>query len=267
MQKLTALISTLAVSGLVALGGWWTYVIHGQLSETARLEEQKKDLLEEVEERDERIASLDNEVAVKTEEIGRLSTELEAARKQVQELETAMWLLKLNHRVARFTVVEQGPDPDDPDRIRTVVEFVELGSEGEPVGEPRTIVVEGRQLYVEGLVIKFEDGYVEGGDLLRGSSIAILKRAFSENQPPSKGTALDTPRMHPLPGHDDDVGDPFYEDLWERFWDYANDPEAAKEKGVRAMHAEAPSIELRDGKSYRVELRASGGLSIQAEDD
>ena len=252
MQKLTALISALAIAALVGLGGVWTVYIRGQLMEGPRLEQANKELEEEE--------------RTKGAEIGRLSTELEDARAQIQQLETAMWLLKLNHRVARFTVLEVGADPDDPDRHRATVEFVELGPEGEPVGEPRVIPIVGKRLYVEGLVIKFEDSYVEGGDLLRGSSVAILQRAWGEDQPASEGTPLDTPRMHPLPGQDDDVGHPFYEDLWERFWDYANDPKAAAEKGVRAMHAEAPSIELRAGRTYRVELRASGGLSIRAEE-
>ena len=44
-----------------------------------------------------------------------------------------------------------------------------------------------------------------------------------------------------------------------------NDPELAASKGVRAIHGEAPFIELREGKTYRIELRSSGGLSIQAE--
>ncbi len=46
---------------------------------------------------------------------------------------------------------------------------------------------------------------------------------------------------------------------------YANDPELAASKGVRAIHGEAPSIELREGKTYRIELRSSGGLSIKVE--
>ena len=258
MQKITALISALAIAALVGVGGWWTVCIRSQLLERTELENK-------VRERDERIEALDLQVEAKTEEIGRLNTELDEARETIQELELAIWLLKLNHRVARFEVIEQVVDPSDGSKVLTRVRFVELGPEGEPAGEPRVIEVEGSQLYVEGLVIKFEDGFVEAGDELRGSSVAILKRVFSEHQAPSEGTPLDTPRMHPLPGRDDDVGNPFYEDLWERFWDYANDPAAAAEKGVRAMHAEAPSIELREGKTYRVELRSSGGLSIKVE--
>ena len=34
---------------------------------------------------------------------------------------------------------------------------------------------------------------------------------------------------------------------------------------MRALQGEAPYIEARPGKSYRLELRASGGLVIQAE--
>lgn len=251
MQKITALISALAIAALVGLGGWWTVFIRGQLVERGELEARNEKLEDDVRDRDERIGELDQEVVAKTEEI--------------RKLETALWLLKLNHRVARFQVLEQRPDPDNPDQVITRVRFMELGDQGQPVGEPREFEIPGKQLYVEGLVIKFEDSFVEEGDQLRGSSVAILRRAFSENQAPSQGVALDMPRMHPLPGHDDDIGDPFYEELWESFWDFANDPDAAAEKGVRAMHAEAPSIEMREGKSYRVELRSSGGLSIRAE--
>ena len=54
-------------------------------------------------------------------------------------------------------------------------------------------------------------------------------------------------------------------DLWGRFWDYANDASLAREAGVRAMHGEAPYIELREGAGYLVTLRASGGLTIAPE--
>lgn len=256
MQRFTALITALSIAGLVGLGGWWTVYIREQLGETERLEETNAELEDQVKEKDGRIAELDEEVAL-------ISTELDDARAQIQDLETSMWLLKLSHRVARVTVLNQVGQGSETE---TLIEFVELGTEGQPVGTPREILVKGKQLFIEGRVIKFEDEFVEAGDLLRGSSVAVLQRVFSENQAPSEGTELDAPTMHPLPGHDDDVGHPFYEDLWENFWEYANDPDAAAEKGVRAMHGSAPFIELRPGQSYRVELRASDGLSITAEE-
>jgi hypothetical protein len=54
----------------------------------------------------------------------------------------------------------------------------------------------------------------------------------------------------------------FQQQLWSRFWDYANDAEAAAKLGVRALGGDAPYTELRPGMVYPLELRASGGLTI-----
>lgn len=256
LQNVTIVARTVVLAGLVGLVGWWTLFIRNQL-----LGHQ-----EELQRRDEQIEALATDVAERDERIAELDVQLEESRQRIRELEVAMWLLKVNHRLARVEVIDQGPDPDRPDETVTRIRFVELSAEGDPAGEPREIEVRGKVLYVEGLVVKFEDDFVEGGDLLRGSSVALFKRVFSENQAPSEGVAIDRPRMHPIPHLSQEGPDPFYEELWERFWDYANDPSLAAEKGVRAMHGEAPSIELRPGKSYRVELRASGGLTIRPED-
>ena len=55
----------------------------------------------------------------------------------------------------------------------------------------------------------------------------------------------------------------FEQQIWKDFWDIANDEERAREKGIRAAHGEEPYTQLREGKSYRLELRASGGLTIK----
>ncbi|NQT13274.1 MAG: hypothetical protein HQ582_11030, partial [Planctomycetes bacterium] len=44
-------------------------------------------------------------------------------------------------------------------------------------------------------------------------------------------------------------------------------PEKAKQAGVRAAHGEAVSMKLVPGKRYRVELRASAGVSIVPDGD
>jgi hypothetical protein len=50
--------------------------------------------------------------------------------------------------------------------------------------------------------------------------------------------------------------------IWSDFWNISNDPERARQMGIRAAHGEAVAARLRIGNKYRVELRASGGLSI-----
>jgi hypothetical protein len=262
MQNVSTLIRTILLASIVALIGWWTVMLRNQVLEHER----------EVEQRDEEIASLTGDIAEKaellskqTEAMAVLESDLAASQLRVDELELSMWLVKVDHRLARITVLDQGPSSDEPGRFTTRVRFQEIDEAGDPAGPARDITIDGKILYVEGLVIKFSDEYVEGGDALRGSSVALFKRVFSENQAPNEGVQLDQPRTHPLPHRGDQLPDPFYDDLWSRFWDYANDPELAASKGVRAIHGEAPSIELREGKTYRIELRSSGGLSIKVE--
>jgi hypothetical protein len=54
----------------------------------------------------------------------------------------------------------------------------------------------------------------------------------------------------------------FEKKIWSDFWTLANDPEKAKELGIRAAHGEAVNIRMEAGKRYQVQLRASDGLSI-----
>ena len=54
----------------------------------------------------------------------------------------------------------------------------------------------------------------------------------------------------------------FEKKIWGDFWEVANSETKQNELGIRAVHGEAPSIKVKKGKAYRVDLRASGGLSI-----
>lgn len=230
-------------AGLTAIAGWWTLVARDKL------------VGHEVElrARDARIAELQGAVELRD--------------RRIRELEFRLELLKIDHRVARIEVLEQGPGPGADGQIETRVRFVELDGQGEPLGQGQIAVVRGERVYLESLVIKFDDSFVEAGDFLRGTSVCLFTRLFGEGTAPEAGTPIDSvgTRPHPYGTAGDAESDLFQAELWERFWDYAHDPEAAAAKGVRAIHGEAPFVRARPGRSYRVELRASGGLSIRPE--
>ncbi len=261
-RNFNVLFRTIVLAGIVGLGGWWTLFLRERFSdhrlalEVAQAE--ISTLASNLEEREERIVE-------QAATIGELSDEVEIKTAELEELSIAMALLKIDHRVALIEILSQEPSPDDPDLIQTHLRFVELDAEGQPAGRGMDVTVDGTTVYVESLVVKFGDEYVESGDALRGTSICLFRRLFGEAESPTSGVEIDPAGLQPLAYTGVEGPSPLHRELWARFWEYANDPELARARGVKAIHGEAPFIETRPGKTYRVELRASGGLTIQAE--
>lgn len=54
----------------------------------------------------------------------------------------------------------------------------------------------------------------------------------------------------------------FEREIWGDFWTIANDAERAEELGIRAAHGEVVYNKVQPGKRYKLELRSSGGLSM-----
>ncbi|MDF1839350.1 MAG: hypothetical protein P1V35_15895 [Planctomycetota bacterium] len=237
----------LVLAALAGISGWWTVYIRGILEENKETIRQKDEIIQE-----------------KDGVILQLGDDLEESEELRRRLEVSLHLMKIDHRVARIEVLDQKPSAANPEILETTILFQDLAEDGEPIDEGQTMVLLGKKIYLESMVIKFEDSFVEGGDLLRGSSVCLFTRMFGDSQAPNEGEPIDAKGVHPHPyaGAGDGEEDTYYAELWSSFWDYANDPKLAESKGVRAMHGEAPFIETRPGKVYRVELRASGGLSI-----
>lgn len=246
----------LLLTALTGIAGWWTYMVREEVLGNEL----------EIERQMEVIGELEGELGASRELNEELGIEVEEKRRRILELEMRLTLLKVDHRVARIEVIEQVVDPADPERVTTTVLFTEYDRDGQPLGPGQEIVLEGKQIYLETFVIKFDDDYVEAGEFLRGTSLCLFRRMFSEAVAPQDGAELDESGSQPFAYNGGDGEDElFHAELWQHFWDYANDPDAAAAKGVRAIHAEAPSVEAREGGVYRIELRSSGGLSIRPE--
>ena len=54
----------------------------------------------------------------------------------------------------------------------------------------------------------------------------------------------------------------FEKELWKRFWDFANDEKLARERGVRAIHGDAPYMRLEPDRVYEICLRSTGEVII-----
>jgi hypothetical protein len=287
IDKLHTVLRTVLLLALVLIGGWWTIFLRGKLGDheaelrdaestiatletdletahtkAAGLETDLTEAHAEITKKDAAIAGLEDDVAERDARIEQLDRDLAASEAEVQALTAAMQLLKVDRRLARIEITSRDATPAG---ARTHFRFTELGPDGQPLGEPLELAVEGTRIYFEALVIKFDDSYVEAGDFLRGTSVCLFQRVFGERQSPDEGMLVESPGSLPAAYASEHDPDPFYADLWDHFWAYANNPKAAREKGVRTLHGEAPFIEARPGRRYRIMLRSSGGLSITPE--
>lgn len=183
---------------------------------------------------------------------------------QIEHLDLAMRLLKVDRRVARIDVLDQVEDPSTK-QLRTTFSFVELGEDQLPLYDPQRYTIDGDLLYVDCWVAKFHDDLVQKQDPLRGASIYLFRRLYGENQQPSQGYTLDEKSVRPAGYALGREMSELEKKVWTGFWEYANEPEKAEQMGLRAVHGEAPFVRLQKGKRYRLQLRASGGLSINAE--
>lgn len=254
------------VLGAATVGGWFGYQTYykneiaakksAEELETAnkQLEASKKDL-----------EAKTAEIAHKTMLLQEQEAQIAKLSKDVERLETSLALMKVDHRLARLTVTDQGTDPQG--QPFSLVEFVELNDEGAPIDTPREFRVRGDLVYIDNWLVKFEDQYVEEADLERGMSLILFHRIFGDKQQPAEGFPLDeigkTPRAYARGGKVSELE----KKIWDDFWNIANSETKAKEMGIRAAHGGAVSMKVQKGKSYKVIMRSTGDLSIVPEEN
>jgi len=261
---LRTLIAIVVLGGIGA-GGYYGYTTYN----AKELDIQKKDKALRDQERalamtTSRLQQTEADLANKIAELQAKDKEIAALNASIKKLELALRYLKIDHRVARFTAVDQTKD-ETTGEISSLIEFVELNDEGHPIDTPRQFRIHGDTVYIDGWVVKFEDKYIEQADLERGTSLLLFKRIFGSGQKPDDGLPLDevgsAPRAYARGGRMSD----FERKIWDDFWNIANDAERAKQLGIRAAHGGAPFMKVEKGKSYRILLRASGDPTIVPE--
>jgi len=162
-------------------------------------------------------------------------------------------------RVAHIQVLDQQPGPGG-EVARTFFAFIELDEQGREIDRQR-FDVPGDVLFVDAWSIKFSHVDVAGGDPLRGHSLILLRRVYSDRMAPFEGYSIDLPGAVPPAYAAGEVAE-FEKRLWEQFWQLATDPEAAAAAGVRVAQGEAVYKPLRSGATYELVVDAAGGMSL-----
>jgi hypothetical protein len=257
----------LLVVGALSIGGWYGYTKYNANEiEAKRTAEALAAAQNDLQLTQIKLTNAEAEVREKDKEIDTLNIRVEEQEVEIDRLDTAVRLLKVNHRVARISVLDQTRDAETGEET-TFIQFQELDQNGEPVEDAREFQIKGDLVYVDSWVVKFDDKYVEEADIDRSTSLVLFRRIFGEFQEPNDGFALDQVGARPtVYGRGGKISD-FEKRIWDDFWNVANDEGKQESLGIRAAHGDAPSIKVQKGKAYRVELRASDGLSITPEGD
>lgn len=232
------------ITGLIGTAGFLTY---NKVTESER-----------------KLISAQSELAEAKTKVDSLQLTVAEKVAEIDKLETSLRLLKVDQRLAKIDVVDQNVDPSTEQPV-TTIRFTELGPNDASLSEPREFKLRGDTIYIDNWVVKFDDKYVEQADLIRGTSLTLFRRVFGDKENPADGQSLD--EIGDRPSAYARGGEPseFEEAIWKDFWTIANDPAMAAAKGIRAIHGEAVSIKAEKGRTYRIVLRASDGLSIVAD--
>lgn len=256
----------IVVVALVTAAAWFGYQVYTAGDRALREKDQElASIRHELTAKEEQLVQQEERLREKDQQITTLQVDLQAKEEKIQKLDTALRLLKVNRRIGWLTVLEQDIDPAT-NELFTVGQFVEVNEQGERLGEPKQFRIVGDVVYIDNWVVKFDDQFVERAEIDRSTSLVLFRRIFGEHQAPQDGYLLDTVGTRPQAyGAGTEMSD-FERQIWDEFWTIANDEARARELGIRAAHGEAPSMKVRKGKSYKILLRASDGLSIVPDD-
>ncbi len=187
--------------------------------------------------------------------------ELAAATELNERMAISMKLLKVDKRIANIKVLSTGKDDDGNPLMN--VRFTEVDSDGQEVGSSKEYTIRGNKFYVDGWIVAFEDKYIEQADELRGASLFVFKSIYGNDERPRDAQRLDSDSQDRPGIYEDDRKSDFEKKIWSDFWGVSNDPHKQEELGIRASHGQTTYIEGLEGKTYQVEIRASGSMGIK----
>ena len=153
----------LVIVGMLGGGAWYGY----QIYHARELTEQR------LADRERELEARQQELAASQAEVEQLTGKIAEQSVQIDRLDTAVRLLKVDHRVAQIVVVGQELGPDGEVET-TTFNFVEVDNDQNALEQPRTFTIEGDLLYIDTWVAKFADEHVENEDPLRSTSICLF---------------------------------------------------------------------------------------------
>ena len=185
--------------------------------------------------------------------------QLQEEKKQLQQIVKRLGEEK---RVAEVLVTEQATVDGE---LHTTLILVEYAKDGSPL-PPKSFSFVGKMAHIDAMVIKFDRGFVEENDALRGHSIALFTKIYGDKQSPAEASHIDEPGTIPTVyrGVDPRVSK-FEQELWKNFWKLAEDPAFRQQHGVRVANGQGLWGPFESDKIYTITIESDGGLNMTSE--
>jgi hypothetical protein len=143
-----------------------------------------------------------------------------------------------------------------------------IGPDGEEEKMPiLKITIPGDTPHVDALILKFQDNYVEEGDLLRGKTLAFFRRIYGESEAPDEGTSLLGPNNVPyVLCNKYSQPNQFELNLWNHIWDLIENQKLAQSEGLDVAQGDAVYKPVVPGRLYTIYVPNDGsGLQFGEE--
>lgn len=246
VKTINSAVRTIMVAGLcgaLGYGGWFGYTNYVKPSAEAK----------------QAVADLE---ALKVE-FEQQQDALSASEALNERLATSLKLLTVDRRMANVTVLEKGKDEAGQPYME--VSFTEVNERDEPIGATRNFTLQGEKFYIDGWVATFEDKYIQEADELRDASMFVFKSIYGDAEKPIDGQRLDIESQENSPPgiYNDSQKRDFEQRIWGDFWKVCNDVDLQHELGIRTSQGQTSYVKPIEGKTYQVNIRASGGMSLK----
>jgi len=197
-----------------------------------------------------------DERAVAIMELEALNADMEARLTAHREM---IERLGRTRRIAELEITDQRKGPDGAVQ-ETDLQFVEIDERGRDLARQQ-FTIPGDVVFIDAWTVQFDPDDVARGHPLRGRTLILLRRVYSDLIAPASGIPIDTPGAVP-PAYAGSDAARYEQRIWAHFWDVATDAELAEAMGVRVAQGVAVYKAVSTGDRFRLTVDDAGGMSL-----
>ncbi len=180
-----------------------------------------------------------------------------------QVLKQMIMRLSADTRLAEVVVTKSELD-EVSGKILTTIKFLEYGAKGEPL-VPKYFTFRGNIIQFQSLVIRFNDDLIKKGDKLKGKSAYLFMKAFVLDPADLQVFEITPTYSVPEGYRTESEVQGFERSLWDKFWNYALNPQAREQVGIKNAQIEAPGSLFLPGTIYTLKIEHDGGIRIDTQ--